>query len=92
MTLENNTLLIGQKPVMNYVLVGLTHLQGESDTLIIKARGRCISSAVDVSQILTRKFAKDVSIKGVKLDTETLVNKITSRDNRVSSIEITLQK
>ena len=38
-------------------------LRNGTDNMTIKARGRAIPTAVDVSQILTRRFANDISVK-----------------------------
>jgi DNA-binding protein len=60
---------VGNKPVMNYVLAALTQLNEESG-VVIKARGRAISRAVDVAEIVRNKFMPNVSIESIKVDTE----------------------
>jgi len=48
---ESNSVLIGRKPVMNYVLACITLFHGGAKEVSIKARGRAISRAVDVAEI-----------------------------------------
>jgi len=67
-------------------------LQNGRDIITIKARGRAISTAVDVSQILTRRFASDISVKKVLIDTEQVKSLETGAMNNVSSIAIRLEK
>jgi DNA-binding protein len=80
------TVLVGKKPAMSYVLACLISLQqGQSVTL--KARGRSISRAVDVVQILKNRFYKDLKVQEIKLGTEVLKGQ-DNRDVNVSTIEI----
>lgn len=89
---DPSTVLVGKKPVMNYVLACLTLLQNGNPGVTIKARGRAISKAVDVAQILTKRFATDVSVKKISIDTEQVKSPETGATNNVSSIEIRLEK
>jgi len=90
--MDSNTVLIGKKPVMNYVLAGLTLIQNGADEVSIKARGRAISKAVDVAQIITKRFATDVTVKGIDINTEQVKSIETGSLNNVSSMEIRLSK
>jgi len=76
---------------LNYVLACLTLLQDENALVVLKARGRSIARAVDVAQILTKRFATDVTVKAVRIDTEEVQNDEGSMSN-VSCIEIRLQR
>ncbi len=59
---EPNTVYIGKRPTMNYIMATMIILnKGESCT--IKARGRAISLAVDVAEILMKKFFPVQNIK-----------------------------
>lgn len=49
---EDNAVLIGHKPVMTYVLACMILLQGGTKEVVVKARGRAISRAVDVVRSL----------------------------------------
>lgn len=90
--MEANTILIGKKPVMNYVLAGLSLIQNGADEMTIKARGRSISKAVDVAQIITKRFDTDVIIKDINITTEKVKSIETDNLNNVSSMEIQLTK
>jgi DNA-binding protein len=85
-----NTVLIGKKPVMNYVLACLTLFQNGVNEVSVKARGKAISKAVDVAEIVTKRFATDVKVKDIKIGTEQLKNAETGTMSNVSSIEVTL--
>ena len=56
---DPNTIYVGKKRVMNYVLACMTILQNGSDTVTIKARGRSISAAVDVCLLYTSPSPRD---------------------------------
>ncbi len=87
-----NVVLVGKKPVMNYVLACLTLFQNDAKEVVVKARGRAISKAVDVAQIVARRFLNDVKIKNINIDTEQVKNEQTGMTTNVSSIEITLAR
>ena len=89
---EDNTVFIGKKPVMNYVLACLTLLQNGAEGVTIKARGRAISTAVDVAQILIKRFATDIAVKKIDIDTEQVKSNETGNLNNVSSMIIQLEK
>ncbi|MGQ9719105.1 MAG: DNA-binding protein Alba [Nitrososphaerales archaeon] len=89
---DTNTIFIGQKPVMNYVLACLTLFQNGSDSVIIKARGRAISKAVDVAQITVKRFSTGIDVRKINIDTEQVKSNETGNMNNVSSIEIYLGK
>lgn len=55
----DNVVLIGKKPVMNYVVAVLTQLTS-NDEVIIKARGKAINKAVDVAEMIRNRFIKDI--------------------------------
>ncbi|HDI10182.1 MAG TPA: RNA-binding protein, partial [Euryarchaeota archaeon] len=52
MAQEENVVYIGGKPVMNYVLAVITQFNEGGDRVVLKARGRAISRAVDVAEIV----------------------------------------
>jgi DNA-binding protein len=88
---EDNTVFIGQKPTMNYVLAVVTQFNGGSDEVIIKARGKAISKAVDVAEIVRHRFIKESKVDNIKIDTEVLTSESGESAN-VSSIEIYMSK
>jgi len=88
---EENIVYIGNKPVMNYILAVVTQMNGGTSEVILKARGRSISRAVDVAEIVRNKFILDVKIGAIDISTEEVSNKEGSNSN-VSAIEIHLNK
>ena len=89
---DENVIYVGNKPPMSYVLAVVTQFNtGGSDEVLIKARGRAISRAVDTAEIVRHRFITDAKIKDIKIDTESITNE-EGRTSNVSSIEITLKK
>jgi len=88
---EENTVFIGKKPVMNYVVACLTFFNAGGKEVTVKARGRAISRAVDTIELLRRAFVKDVGVKNISLGTEE-VTREEGRKSNVSTIEITVAK
>ena len=87
---EENTIFVGQKPPMSYVLAVITQFNTKgSNGVIIKARGRAISTAVDTAEIVRNRFMKNAELKDIKIGTESLKNE-EGRDTNISSIEISL--
>jgi archaea-specific DNA-binding protein len=87
---DENVIYVGHKPPMSYVLAVVTQFQGTgSDEVIIKARGRAISTAVDTAEIVRNRFIKDAKVKGIKIATESVTNE-EGRTSNVSSMEIIL--
>jgi len=90
-TQTDNFVLIGKKPVMNYVTACITFFNSGEKQVIVKARGRAISKAVDSVELLRRAFVKNLEIYSIKIDTEELF-KIEGQKSNVSTIEITVAK
>ncbi len=88
---DSNIIFIGKKPAMSYVLACVTQLNGGHKEVILRARGRAISHAVDVAQIVKNKFMLDTEISKVNLGTE-IVKDQSGQELNVSSIEILLGK
>ncbi len=90
---DENVIYVGKKPPMSYVLAIVTQFQGSgSDEVVIKARGRSISTAVDAAEITRNRFVTDAEIKDIKIGTESITNEEEGRTSNVSSIEIILTK
>ncbi|MAG08627.1 DNA-binding protein Alba [Candidatus Woesearchaeota archaeon] len=90
---EDNSIFIGGKPFMNYVTaVVMQFTTKNADEVIVKARGKFISRAVDVAEVSAKRFLEEqVGVKDIKIDSEGFQNK-EGRDVRVSSIEIFLAR
>ncbi len=86
---NENTIFVGNKPPMSYVLAVVTQFNGGSDDVVIKARGRAISRAVDTAEITRNRFVTNAKIKDIKIGTESMTNE-EGRSSNVSSIEISL--
>jgi len=87
----DNVVLIGRKPVMNYVVACITFFNAGEKQVVIKARGRAISRAVDTVELLRRAFVKDLEIKSIEIGTEELIREEGQKSN-VSTFEITVAK
>lgn len=89
----DNNIFIGNKPFMNYVTgVVIQFTAKNAEDVIIKARGKFISRAVDVAEVSAKRFLDNaVAIRDIKIDSEGFKN-MEGRDVRVSTIEITLSK
>lgn len=68
--LPENVVFIGQKPSMAYVLGVITQFTNGQKEVYLKARGRSISKAVDVAEIVRRKFAQDARVSNIEIGTE----------------------
>ena len=88
-SVDESTIYVGKKPTMNYVLAVVTQFNSGSSEIVIKARGRSISRAVDVAEIVRHRFVSTATIKDIKIDTEQLDTDEGPTIN-VSSIEIIL--
>ncbi|WP_290598256.1 MULTISPECIES: DNA-binding protein Alba [unclassified Archaeoglobus] len=88
--MAENSVFVGNKPVMNYVLAVLTQFNSGATEVSIKARGRAISRAVDVAEIVRKRFLPDVEVKDIQISTEQIDSEQGTVN--VSAIEITLAK
>jgi DNA-binding protein len=87
---EEQVVYIGKKPTMSYVLAAVTIFNNGFDELAIKARGRAISKAVDVAEIVRNRFVEGVKVKDIKISTEKVTNE--RGEVSVSSVEIYLTR
>ena len=90
---EDNSIFIGLKPFMNYVTgVVMQFTTKDANEVIVKARGKFISRAVDVAEVAAKRFLEgQVEVKNISINSEEFTNK-EGRNVRVSSIEITLAR
>lgn len=87
---KSNVVLVGKKPVMNYVIACVTFFNQGVTSIVLKARGASISKAVDVVELLRRAFVKDLVVKDISIGTEVVERE--ARKSNVSTIEITVEK
>ena len=90
---DDNSVFIGNKPFMNYVTgVVMQFTTKNANEVIIKARGKFIARAVDVSEVAAKRFLEEtVEVKDIKIGSEEFTNN-EGKQVRVSIIEITLKK
>ncbi|MBS3090739.1 DNA-binding protein Alba [Candidatus Pacearchaeota archaeon] len=91
---DNNTIFIGGKPFMNYVTGVVMQITTKgAREVVIRARGKFISRAVDVAEVAAKKFLKEqnIAVKDIKIDSEEFENK-EGRKVNVSTIDITLAR
>ncbi len=87
----DNTVFVGNKPVMNYVLAVVTQFNSGQKDVHVEARGRAISRAVDVAEIVRRRFLSDLKLGKIEIGTEELQSEEQEKVN-VSTIRISLSK
>ena len=88
---ERDVIFVGTKPIMSYVSATLTQLSTRT-TVTIKARGKRITQAVDVSQMITKRMN---SVGYVISDVRISSDSLTSQDGKqrnVSTMEIDITK
>ena len=88
--MNENTVYVGSKPVMTYVTAIIQSFNKNPEGVIIKARGRSISTAVDAAEITRNKFLSNLTCD-VTIGTEEMEQEDGGTRN-VSTIEITLRK
>ncbi|MFO7992314.1 MAG: DNA-binding protein Alba [Thermoplasmata archaeon] len=88
---DENTVYIGKKETMNYVMAVVTQFNSGSDEVVIKARGRAISKAVDVAEITKNRFVPASKITNIITDTEQLEREGGDGTTNVSAMEITMK-
>ena len=89
--IPSDTVFIGKKPLMAYATAVMMHFNTGAKELTVKARGKAISHAVDVVEVVRRRFFEGkLNIKQVQIGSEVLGEEGQTRN--VSTIEITLQR
>ncbi len=93
MDADDNSIFVGEKPFMNYVTgVVIQFTTKNASEVIVRARGKFISRAVDISQVVINRFMQgQVRIKDIKVASEEFKNK-EGKDVRVSTMDIVLEK
>ena len=87
MSAEVGEVLVGKKPTASYIQAVLTAAARGVNEVVLKARGRNISKAVDVSQLALRIVLKDFEVSNVSIGSEEVAG-----GRRVSTIEIRMRK
>lgn len=88
---DDNTVYIGSKPAMSYVLAVVTQFSEGQEEVHVKARGKAISRAVDVAEMVKRKFVEEADVDGIDIGTDEIETDEGDQLD-VSSIQIDLVK
>ena len=76
---------------MNYVLAVITSFTASNaEEVVLKARGRAITTAVDVAEIARRRFLENVRVDNIDIGSEDIPIQEENRVKTVSTMEITL--
>lgn len=89
---DRNTVYIGNKPPMSYVMAVIrTFNMFDANSVVLRARGRAISTAVDVAEIARQRFISDIQLSKIEIGTENLPTR-EGGTRGVSTISITMEK
>jgi len=86
---DDNTVYVGSKPAMSYVLAVVTQFDEGHETVHIKARGKAISRAVDVAEIVRDRFKEEAEVENIEIGTDQIETDEGDEIN-VSSIQVNL--
>ncbi len=87
---DPDAVYIGAKPTMTYVFQVVSHLYSGPGPVRVRARGAVIAKAVDVVEVVRRRFLEGaVTVGPIEIGTERLVNR-AGRETNVSTITIPL--
>lgn len=86
---NDSIIFVGNKQPMKYVLGIITQFQNGAEEVIVKARGRLISRAVDVVEILRNKLMKEVRVGKIITSTELIEGEKGSVNVSVITIPLT---
>lgn len=91
--MSDNHIFVGGKPFMNYVTgVVMQFNQKGAESVLVKARGKFISRAVDVAEVASKRFLENqVAVKDINIGSEDFTTE-DGRNVRVSTIQIVLEK
>ena len=88
---DTGSVFVGRKPVMNYVVACLTFFNSNETAVTVKARGRAISTAVDVVEVVRRRFFEGkMKVIDIAIGTQAMGEGGDVRN--VSTIEIKVEK
>jgi len=90
-TEERDVIFVGTKPIMTYVSATLTQLSTRP-TVTIKARGKRITQAVDVSQMIVKRMdSVGYFVSDVRISSDSLTSQ-DGKQRNVSTMEIDISK
>lgn len=88
--LPDNIVLIGRKDSMRYISAVMMQFNNGASEVVVKARGRAISRAVDVAERVRNQFLPEAQPTDIRITTEEVEGERGTV--KVSAIEITLTK
>ena len=88
---SRNKIYIGRKPMMAYCMAVMSAMRDNNSEVTLMARGRAISTAVDVAEVVMNQYISDLSVRDITIGTEQLESE-DGRPRNVSNIAITLAK
>lgn len=89
---DTDTIYIGNKPPMSYVMAVITAINEKGvDGVVLKARGRAISRAVDVAEISRNRYLNDLQVNKIEIGTEQMPTPDGSTHG-VSTMAITMER
>lgn len=87
---SDNVVFVGSKPLVNYIRsVSTLFIKKNAPEIIIRARGKFISKAVDIAEVARRQM-KEISLSGIKIATESFEKE--GKKTFVSTMDISLKK
>lgn len=82
---ETKTVIVGQhKEPLAYITACITMFNSGAERVTVRSRGEAINNAVDVVQLLKKRFMSRVEISNIRIDGENVV----SRDGRQLSLPV----
>jgi DNA-binding protein len=90
---SDNQIFVGDKPFMNYVAaIIMQFTTHEQSTVVIKARGKHMSRAVDVSEVAVKDFLEgEIATPQITANSD-LVRNREGKQVRVSTVNILLER
>jgi DNA-binding protein len=70
----------------------MTLFKSGQEEVLVKARGRAISTAVDVVEVIRNRFMPDLKVGEISIGTEELTSQDRQGPSNVSTIEIKLTR
>ena len=81
---KRNLVIMGNKPIMNYVVACLTLFNEGAETVKIRARGKHINKAADTVGLLRRVFLPNLRV----VEAETGTDVLTRTDGNQAHVSI----
>ncbi|MEA1943874.1 MAG: DNA-binding protein Alba [Euryarchaeota archaeon] len=88
---DDNSVFVGKKSVMDYVMAIMAQFNKGTDDVVVKARGHAISRAVDAVEVTRNRYLPDIQVNDIKIGTEEMEGKRGDMIN-VSWIELFLSR